>query len=61
MNEETPLAVFAAEISGNPHCFDRGSTAGMLLVAAICCLEQEETRKMHISGDCFCSRQAHTG
>lgn len=43
MNEETPLAVFAAEISGNPHCFDRGSTAGMLLVAAICCLEQEET------------------
>ena len=43
--EACPLAVFAAEISGNPHYFDRGSTAGMLLVAAICALEQTEMPK----------------
>lgn len=36
--EECPLAVFAAEISGNPHYFDRGTTAGMLLVRGICCI-----------------------
>lgn len=34
--EEYPLAVFAAEISGNPHYFDRGTTAGMLFVHGIC-------------------------
>lgn len=33
---ESPLAVFAAEISGNPHYFDRGTTAGQLLVHAVC-------------------------
>lgn len=33
---ECQLAVFAAEISGNPHYFDRGSTAGQLLVHAVC-------------------------
>lgn len=43
--EELPLAVFAAEVSGNPHYFDRGSTAGMLLTAAICRIEQEEMPK----------------
>ena len=26
--EEYPLAVFSAEISGNPHYFDQGTTAG---------------------------------
>lgn len=31
-----PLAVFAAEVTGNPHYFDRGSTAGMLFVHALC-------------------------
>lgn len=36
---ESPLAVFAADISGNPHYFDRGTTAGQLLVHGICCLE----------------------
>ena len=30
--EEYPLAVFSAEISGNPHYFDQGTTAGQLLV-----------------------------
>lgn len=34
--EEYPLAVFAAEISGNPHYFDRDTTAGMLFVHGIC-------------------------
>ena len=34
----TALAVFAAEISGNPHYFDRGSTAGQLLTDALCCV-----------------------
>lgn len=33
---EIPLAVFAADISGNPHYFDRGSTAGQLLLHGIC-------------------------
>lgn len=33
---ERPLAVFAAEISGNPHYFDRGTTAGQLLLHALC-------------------------
>lgn len=40
--EECPLAVFAAEISGNPHYFDRGTTAGMLLVRGICCIRKRE-------------------
>lgn len=40
--EEQPLAVFAAEISGNPHYFDRGTTAGMLLVRGICCIRDQE-------------------
>lgn len=35
--EETyPLAVFAAEISGNPHFFDRGTTAAQLLLHGMC-------------------------
>lgn len=36
---ESPLAVFAADISGNPHYFDRGTTAGQLLIHGICYLE----------------------
>lgn len=40
--EEQPLAVFAAEISGNPHYFDRGTTAGLLLVRGICCIRKTE-------------------
>lgn len=39
---EIPLAVFAAEISGNPHYFDRGTTAGQLLMHALC---QQENRE----------------
>lgn len=31
-----PLAVFAAGITGNPHYFDRGTTAGLLFVHALC-------------------------
>ena len=34
--EEYPLAVFSAEVSGNPHYFDQGTTAGQLLVHGIC-------------------------
>lgn len=34
---ETVLAVFAAEVSGNPHYFDRGTTGGQLLTNALCC------------------------
>lgn len=33
---ECPLAVFAANVSGNPHAFDRGTIAGQLLIHAIC-------------------------
>lgn len=38
MTEEEmyPLAVFAAEISGNPHFFDRGTTAAQLLLHGMC-------------------------
>ena len=38
--EELPLAVFAAELSNNPHYFDRGTAAGLLLVHAICFREK---------------------
>ena len=38
---ETVLAVFAAEISGNPHFFDRGTTGGQLLIQALCCITQD--------------------
>ncbi len=34
--EECPLAVFSAEVSGNPHYFDQGTTAGQLLVHGMC-------------------------
>lgn len=34
--EECLLAVFAAMISGNPHYFDRGTTASQLLTHAVC-------------------------
>lgn len=34
--EESLLAVFAADISGNPHYFDRGTTAAQLLTHAVC-------------------------
>lgn len=40
--KEYPLAVFAAEISGNPHYFDRGTAAGALLVHALCCCQKKE-------------------
>ena len=36
---DIPLAVFAADISDNPHYFDRGSVGGTLLVHGISCLE----------------------
>lgn len=35
-SEECLLAVFSATISGNPHYFDRGTTASQLLTHAIC-------------------------
>ena len=38
--EELPFAVFAAELSDNPHYFDRGTAAGLLLVHAICFREK---------------------
>lgn len=36
MEEESLLAVFAAEISGNPHYFDKGTAAAQLLTHAVC-------------------------
>lgn len=40
--DEYPLAVLAAEITDNPHYFDRSTTAGLLFVHAICCCENME-------------------
>lgn len=40
--EECPLAVLAAEITDNPHYFDRGTAAGQLFAHAVCCLEKTE-------------------
>lgn len=40
--EEVPLAVFAAKCTKNPHYFDRGTTAGTLLIHGICFLEKNE-------------------
>lgn len=37
-----PLAVLAADVSGNPHYFDRGCVGGVLLVHGICCLKGVE-------------------
>lgn len=34
--KQTPLAVFASDITGNPHYFDQGTEAGILLMQAIC-------------------------
>lgn len=39
---ERPLAVLAADISGNPHYFDRCTTPGQLLMHAICYCKKEE-------------------
>ena len=39
---ECPLAVFATEISGNPHYFDRGTAAGQLLIHALCYWKKTE-------------------
>lgn len=36
--QETLLAVFAAQICGNPHYFDRGTPGGQLLANGICCI-----------------------
>ena len=38
--EEIPLAVLAAQVTNNPHYFDRGTTAGNLLVHTFCFLEK---------------------
>ena len=40
--EECLLAVFSAEISGNPHYFDRGTAAGQLLTHAVCFRKNSE-------------------
>ena len=46
--KEYPLAVFAAEMSGNPHYFDRGTAAGALLVHALsCCRERQVPDSAH--------------
>lgn len=42
IGEEYPLAVLAAEITGNPHYFDRNTVAGQLLVCGICYREKME-------------------
>lgn len=42
IEEEYPLAVFAAEITDNPHYFDRGTTPGLLFLHSICFIEKEE-------------------
>ena len=43
-----PLAVLAAEVTGYPHAFDRGQTAGQLLVHAICAqYDREFPRDAH--------------
>lgn len=42
MEDECPLAVFAARITGNPHYFDRGGMAAQLLTYAICHMENTE-------------------
>lgn len=39
---ECPLAVLAAEITDNPHYFDRDTAAGQLLVHAVCFCEKME-------------------
>ena len=40
--EEIPLAVFAADITDNPHYFDYGCTAGSFFSYAVCCLKETE-------------------
>ena len=40
--EEYPLAVFSAEVSGNPHYFDQGTCAGQLLVHGMCYATEED-------------------
>lgn len=68
--EEYPLAVLAAEITDNPHYFDRGTTAGLLFVHAVCCCEDMELpedahqwRRLltkegwHGAYDAFCERK----
>ena len=58
--EEYPLAVLAAEITDNPHYLDRGTTAGLLFIHAICWCEKmklpesaHQWRKLLTSGfDC---------
>ena len=49
-----PLAVLAAEISGNPHYFDRGLAAGQLLIQAICCITQSDLPEnaWQVGGNC---------
>ena len=43
METDSPLAVFAADVSGNPHYFDRGSPGGMLLIHGICYLKNADS------------------
>ena len=40
--DECPLAVLAAQISDNPHYFDKDTSAGLLLIHAICYIKKEE-------------------
>ena len=49
--EEQPLAVFAAEISGNPHYFDRGTTAGRFWSGESAVSERRKFRRMLTSGE----------
>ncbi len=48
VGDERQLAVFSADVTGNPHYFDRGSTAGQLFVHAVCfCMKLEEPHTSH--------------
>lgn len=48
--DEYPLAVLAAEITDNPHYFDRSTTAGLLLYMQSAAAKIWNCPKTHISG-----------
>lgn len=46
--EDIPLAVLAAQVSGNPHYLDRGSTSGNLFMQGICFIQCREYPKSSV-------------
>ena len=40
--EDVPLAVFAAQISGNPHYLDRGYSSGRLFMQGLCLIQDKD-------------------